>query len=110
MRTKSKIQDFDVKSKEWWEVVKEYFPKELEKNLAQHRTIERTYTYKLEVYYKTFPNFVCGSLISIKASNQDEENEARPSGTAQKEEVQVEERHIFKRGGQEDKKTTYESR
>jgi hypothetical protein len=30
MRTKNKMKDFDVESKEWWEVVKEYFVKELE--------------------------------------------------------------------------------
>ncbi len=47
--------------------------------------------YKLEVYQRTFIDFVCGSLISTKALNQDEENEARPSGTTQKEDVQVEE-------------------
>jgi hypothetical protein len=34
MRTKNKMKDFKVKSKEWWEVVKEYFTKEMEKNLA----------------------------------------------------------------------------
>jgi hypothetical protein len=30
----SKMRDFDVESKEWWEVAKIYFSKELEKNLA----------------------------------------------------------------------------
>jgi hypothetical protein len=34
MRTKNKMKDSDAESKEWWEVVKEYFAKELEKNLA----------------------------------------------------------------------------
>ncbi len=33
MKTKNKM-DFEAKSEEWWEVVKEYFTKELEKNLA----------------------------------------------------------------------------
>jgi len=33
MRTKNKM-DFKIESKEWWEVAKEYFTKELEKNLA----------------------------------------------------------------------------
>ncbi len=53
MTTKNKIKDFNVEFEEWWEVTKEYFFKELEKNLAQHRTNERTYMYKLEVYQKT---------------------------------------------------------
>jgi hypothetical protein len=34
-RIKSKMKDFDAKSKEWWGVTEEYFSKELEKNLAQ---------------------------------------------------------------------------
>jgi hypothetical protein len=34
MRTKNKMKDFDPKSKEWWEVTKKYFTKELEKSLA----------------------------------------------------------------------------
>jgi hypothetical protein len=33
-RTKYKMKDFNAESKEWWEVAKEYFTKELEKNLA----------------------------------------------------------------------------
>jgi hypothetical protein len=53
MRTKSKMKDSDVESKEWWKVAKEYFSKELEKNLVQRRTDERTYKYKLEVYQRT---------------------------------------------------------
>jgi hypothetical protein len=31
------MKDYDAKSKEWWEVVEEYFAKELEK---KHRNIE----------------------------------------------------------------------
>jgi hypothetical protein len=50
MRTKKKMKDFDSKFQEWWEVVEEYFVKELEKNLAQHRTNERNLRYKLEIY------------------------------------------------------------
>ncbi len=34
MMIKSKMKDFDVESKEWWEVVEEYFTKELEKNMV----------------------------------------------------------------------------
>jgi hypothetical protein len=49
MRTKSKMKDSDVESKEWWEVAKEYFYKDLEKHLAQYKDDERTYKYKLEV-------------------------------------------------------------
>ncbi len=29
------MKDSNAKSKEWWEFIKEYFSKELEKNLAQ---------------------------------------------------------------------------
>jgi len=34
VRTKNKMNDFEVEFEEWWEVVKEYFTKELEINLA----------------------------------------------------------------------------
>jgi hypothetical protein len=34
MRTKNKMKNSNVESKEWWEVIEEYFTKELEKNLA----------------------------------------------------------------------------
>jgi protein required for attachment to host cells len=40
------MKDFEAKSKEWWEVVKEYFTKELDKNLAQHRVDEKIMKYK----------------------------------------------------------------
>jgi hypothetical protein len=43
MITKNKMKDFDVESKEWWEVAKEYFVKKLEKNLTQHRIDERSF-------------------------------------------------------------------
>jgi hypothetical protein len=33
MRMKNKMKDTEAKSDEWWEVTKEYFTKELEKNL-----------------------------------------------------------------------------
>jgi hypothetical protein len=66
MRIKSKMKDSDAKFEEWWEVAKECFFKELEKNLAQHRIDERMYKYKLKVYQRTFLNFVCGSLTNIK--------------------------------------------
>jgi len=56
----------------------------------------------LEVYQKTYLDFVCESPTSIEAFGQDEENEARPNGMAQKEEVEVEEPHIFGGGGKED--------
>jgi hypothetical protein len=47
---------------------KEYFTKELEKNLAQHKANERILRHKLEAYQKNFPNFICGSPTSIKVS------------------------------------------
>jgi len=48
MRIKNKMKDFEAQSKEWWEVAKEYFSKELEKNLAQYRIDEIILKYKLE--------------------------------------------------------------
>jgi hypothetical protein len=50
MRTKNKMKDYEAESKEWWEVVEEYYAKELEKNIAQHKVDERILRYKLEVY------------------------------------------------------------
>jgi hypothetical protein len=50
MRMKNKMKDFDIKFEEWWEVVEEYFTKELEKKLVQHRVDERILKYKLEAY------------------------------------------------------------
>jgi hypothetical protein len=47
MRMKNKMKDSEVESEEWWEVVEEYFTKELEKNLVQHRVDERIMKYKL---------------------------------------------------------------
>jgi hypothetical protein len=35
MRMTNKMKDFEVEYEEWWEVVEEYFSKELETNLAQ---------------------------------------------------------------------------
>jgi hypothetical protein len=90
MRMKNKMKDFDVESKEWWEVVEKYFTKELEKNMAQHRVDERILRYKLEAYEKNFPNFICGNPTSIEVSSQDEETKVGPSGIAQKEEIQTE--------------------
>ncbi len=34
MRMKNKMNDCKVESEEWWEVVEEYFTKELENNIA----------------------------------------------------------------------------
>jgi hypothetical protein len=34
------MKDFEAKSEEWWEVAKEYFTKELEKNLVHQRASE----------------------------------------------------------------------
>jgi hypothetical protein len=50
MKTKNNMKDFEAKSEEWWEVIEEYFTKELEKNLAQHKANEIFLRYKLEVY------------------------------------------------------------
>jgi hypothetical protein len=69
MRTKNKMKDYEAKYEEWWEVTEEYFIKELENNLVQHRANERIMKYKLETYQKNFLDFICGSLISIKVSD-----------------------------------------
>ncbi len=74
------MKDFDAMYKEWGEVAEEYFSKELEKNMAQHRADDKKYKYKLNIYQKTFLDFVCGSPTSIETSCQNEENEARPNG------------------------------
>ncbi len=34
MKTKNKMKDFDGEFEKWWEVIEEYFAKELEKNLV----------------------------------------------------------------------------
>ncbi len=60
------MKDFDVEFEEWWKVVEEYFVKELEKNLVQHRVDERTLKYKLEVYQKNFIDFVYGNPINTE--------------------------------------------
>jgi hypothetical protein len=71
----------------------------LEKKLAQHKADDKKYIYKFKVYQKTVLDFVCGSPTNTKTSCQDEENESRPNGMAQKEEVQVEEPLIHKGKG-----------
>jgi hypothetical protein len=48
------MKNFEAKFEEWWEVAEEYFMKELEKNLAQHKPNERILKYKLEAYQKIF--------------------------------------------------------
>ncbi len=98
------MKDSNVEFKKWWEVIEEYFSKELEKNLTQYRANERKYKYKLKVYQRTFLDFVCGSPTSIETQGQDEENEVGLSGMVQKEEVQAKEPLILKGGGQEDNK------
>jgi hypothetical protein len=80
MRTNNKMKDYEVEFEEWWEVVKEYYTKELEKNLAHHKTNERIMKYKLEIYQKNFLDFVYGNLASIEASDKDEEVKAGPNG------------------------------
>jgi len=88
MRTNNKMKDFEVKYKEWWEVT-EYFTKELEKKLTQHKTDEIFLRYKLEAHQKNFLDFICGSPTSIKASGQDEAIEIELSETTHEEKVQT---------------------
>jgi hypothetical protein len=87
MRTKDKMKDSDAEFKEWWELAKEYFTKELEKNMVQHRANERNLRYKLEIYYNFFPEFVYGNPTSRETLSQDEEVEVGPSAIVQEEEM-----------------------
>ncbi len=98
MRTKNKMKDSEAKFEEWWEVVEEYFTKELEKNLAQHKVDEKILKYKFETYQKQIIDFIYGSPTSTKVSNQDKEIEAGPNGTTQEEEMQIEKPHDLKSG------------
>jgi hypothetical protein len=66
MRTKNMMKDYEAQFEEWWEVAKENFTKELEKNLTQHRANERILKYELEAYQKNFPNFIYGIPTSTK--------------------------------------------
>jgi hypothetical protein len=52
MRTKNKMKDSEVEYEEWWEVAKEYFTKELEKKLVQHKSNEFFLRYMLDIYQK----------------------------------------------------------
>ncbi len=90
MRTKNKMKDSEEKSEELWQVIEEYFTKELKKNLVQYRLGERIMRCKLEVYQNNFLDFVCGSLTSIEVSGQDEKTKVGPNGTTQEEEIQIE--------------------
>jgi CHAD domain-containing protein len=69
MKTKNKMKESKAKSKEWWEVTKEYFLKELEKNMAQHRKNEKKLRYKLETYQKKNLDFIYYNPTSIEALN-----------------------------------------
>jgi hypothetical protein len=57
MKMKNTMKDFKAESEEWREVVEEYFTKQLEKNLAQHKVDERILKYKLEAYQKNIFKF-----------------------------------------------------
>jgi hypothetical protein len=59
--------------------------------LVQHKVDEIILRYKLEAYQKNFLYFICGCPTSTNVSGHDEEIEAMPNGTTQKEEVQTEE-------------------
>jgi capsid portal protein len=85
------MKNSKAKSKEWWEVAKEPFTKELEKNLLWHRANETILKDKLEAYQKNFLDFIYDSPTSTKVLGQDEKTKARPSGIAQEEEVQIKE-------------------
>jgi hypothetical protein len=96
------MKDSNAESEDWWEVVEEFFTKELEKNLAQHRSNERILKYKLEAYPKKIPDFICGNPTSTKVSSQDEEIEVGHSGTIHEEEMQIEESQDLRSGAIQD--------
>jgi hypothetical protein len=75
------MKDSEAKYEEWWEVAGEYFTKDLEKHLVQHKVDEKIMKDKLEAYQKNFLDFICGSLTSIEVLGQNEEIETRPNGT-----------------------------
>ncbi len=92
------MKDFKAKFEEWWEAGKEYFTKELEKNLVQHRVDEKIMRYKLEAYQKNFLDFICGSPTSTEVSGQNEKIETGANEIAQEEEVHTKESKDFKSG------------
>ncbi len=98
MKMKKKMKDFEKINEEWWEVVEEYFTKELEKKLAQHKANEIIMKHKLETYQKNFPDFIYNSLINIKISSQDEGTKVGPSGITQEKEMHIKEPQDFKSG------------
>jgi hypothetical protein len=52
----------------------------LEKNLTHHKANEKNLRYKLEIYQKKIPKFVCGNPTNTETLGQDEEAKVRPSG------------------------------
>jgi hypothetical protein len=50
-------------------VAKQYFTKEMEKNLAPHRIDENILKYKWEVYQKNFLDFIFGNPTNIEVSS-----------------------------------------
>ncbi len=95
---KNKMKDYEAKYEECQKIAKEYFTKELEKNLVQHKTNERIMRYKLEAYEKKNSNIICGNPTSIEVLCQDEETKAGPNGTSQEKEVQTEESQDLRSG------------
>ncbi len=65
LRMKNKM-DSEAEFEKQWEVSKEYFTREFEKNLAHHRVNERILRYKLEAYQKNFPIFNFGNPTNIE--------------------------------------------
>ncbi len=64
MKTKNTLKDSKAEFEEWWEVIEEYFTKELENNMVEHKANEKIQRYKLEAYQKNFLDFICGDLTS----------------------------------------------
>jgi hypothetical protein len=75
------MKDLEVEFEELWKVAEEYFTKELEKDLVQHKVDERILRYKLETYQKNFLEFIYDNPRSKEVSGQDLENEVRPNET-----------------------------
>jgi len=60
-------------------------------------------SYKLEAYQKNFLNFICGNPTSTEVLGHDEKTKAGPSGTTQKEEIQIEESQDLRSGAAQEK-------
>jgi len=91
------MKDFEAKSKEWWEVVEEYFTKELQKNLAQHKVDKELWGISWKLIKRIFQiSFV--AIQQVQRYQVNKKIKVGPNGTTQEEEIQIEESQDFKSG------------